>query len=583
MKNINILKYLFLFLLLAGCQDYLEEENPGNIVADEYYRTAEGYQSLVNATYSTLRTVYGRNPYIFTAGTDMYTIGRDNDSPGLSEVRTLSPGDSDVTDFYRDLYASIQMANIALDYNTITEQVEGLDVIAAEIRFLRAHHYFLLVQTFGDVPLVTDRIVDPVLQFPRKDAKDIYAFIIEEMEAARNLVPEAAAEDGRVDKRAIRHFLAKVYLTMGYQTFGTPKDFEIAAAYADSAIAGQELTLKFEELFEPGKEENVEVIFAVEYSPASIIDLDEGGHFQDYQFGPYMGGNENKGIPYRSYDLLPTWYVYEAFNEGDERLKGTFMLTNYFLKVPAKAKVPEDASYVAGEQIGRYYDYYSVPWDKRDQLAERLYVGYYFPTPWEVADTAAWRAAQPELRRYTVIVPPSAETWGGEGTALGDFATPAVKKFDDPSSVFSNEGSSTRDIFIARLSETYLIAAEAYYMAGDIGTAVDRLNEVRDRAGAEPITADRLSGNNLSLNPDLNTGIHFILDERARELVGEYYRWFDLARTKTWVERASLYNPVIEPEDFVGPDGKQRLLRPIPSEALVLNEALTPENQNPGY
>lgn len=572
MKNKNIVNLLFMFLLLAGCQDYLDEENPGNIVADEFYATADGYQSLVNATYSTFRTVYGRNPYIFAAGTDMYTIGRDNDAPGLSEIRTLSPGDAFVTDFYADLYSSIQLANTALDFQDRTEPVDGLEMVAAEIRFIRAHHYFLLVQTFGGVPLVTDIIQEPVLEFPKLSAEEIYDFIISEMEAALSVVPETATEDGRVDKRAIRHFLAKVYLTRGYQPFGTQQDFATAADYADAAIAGQDLSLPFGKVFAPGNEENAEVIFAVEYSAASMINLREDGHFQSYQFGPYMGGVENVRTPYRSYDLLPTWYVYEAFNPGDERFDETFMLVNYFFRHPETE-----------EQLQGYYDFYTVDWENRDQLEDELFVGSYFPKPWEVEDTAAWRAAQPELRQFTVIVPPSAETWGGEAANQMDFSTPAVKKFDDPTSVFSSSGSSTRDIFIARLAETYLLAAEAYYKAGEIQTAVDRLNEVRERAGAEPITVAKLSDDNLSLNPDNNRGIHFILDERARELVGEYHRWFDLARTKTLVERASLYNPVIDAEDFVGPDGQPRLLRPIPTEAIVLNEALEPTDQNPGF
>lgn len=565
---------LFIFLVLTGCQDYLDEENPGNIVADDFYATEEGYQSLVNATYSTLRTVYGRNPYIFTAGTDMYAIGRNDDSRGLSEVRTLSPGNPWVTDFYRDLYASIQLANTALAYQELTEQVEGLDVVAAEIRFLRAHHYFLLVQTFGGVPIVTDRIQEPVLDFPRAEAAEVYQFIIDEMEAALAMegLPERSPVDGRVDKRAIRHFLAKVYLTRGYKPFGTPADFERAAALADEAIDGQGLNLPYGLVFEPGNEENEEIIFAVEYSAASIINLRQDGHFQDYQFGPYMGGVENMRNPYRSYDLLPTWYVFEAFNEGDIRFDETFMLVNYFFEDP-----------VTEEQLQGYYDFYSVGFADRDKLADELFVGFYFPKPWEVEDTAAWRAAQPELRKFATIIPPSAQTWGGGAAFQMDFSTPAVRKFDDPSSVFSGGASSTRDIFIARLSETYLIAAEAYYMAGEINQAVARLNEVRERAGAEPITAARLAGNNLAVNPDLNTGIHFILDERARELVGEYYRWFDLARTNTLVERASLYNPILDPEDFVGPDGQLRLLRPIPTDAIVLNEALGPQDQNPGF
>ena len=43
MRNIKILFILLLFFA-AGCKDYLEEENPGNILAEDFYLTTEGYQ-----------------------------------------------------------------------------------------------------------------------------------------------------------------------------------------------------------------------------------------------------------------------------------------------------------------------------------------------------------------------------------------------------------------------------------------------------------------------------------------------------------------------------------------------------------
>lgn len=559
MKKINIFPLLFLLLLVSACKDYLEEENPGNIVADDFYATQEGYESLINSTYATMRDVYGRNPYIFAAGTDMYVYSprsTNNAAEGLREYRNLAPGDGMVADFYQTLYRAIQRVNTALYYKELTRQVESLDEREGEIRFIRAHHYFLLVQTFGGVPLVEERIEKPVLSFPRAEEKEVYAFIIREMEEAMKLVPEQATEDGRIDKRAIRHFLAKVHLTRGYKSFAASDDFAKAAQYADAAIAGENLGLSFEELFMPGNEENAEILFAVEYSGASVSDLENGGHFQSYQFGPYMGGTEWMRNPNRSYDLLPSWYVYQNYEPGDERLEATFMLENHFYL--------DNAS---GEQLGGYYDYYFT--DSQDDL----YVGVYFPKPWEVQDTAAWRAANPERRgnyQNTLIIPPSQENWEGRSGALLDRRTPAVKKFDDPTSVFSNSGSSTRDIFIARLGETYLIAAEAYFKDGKGGLAAERINEVRRRAAASEIT---------SADVDLD----FILDERARELVGEYHRWFDLARTGTLVERTVAYNYQIGVEDFTGPDGQFKTLRPIPSSAISLNEALGAEDQNPGY
>ena len=560
MKNNIIFKILFFLIILSGCNDYLEEENPGNIVAEEYYLTTEGYRSLMNATHSTLRDVYRENPFIFAAGTDMYVRSArstNTDGVGLHGYATLGPGDPVVTDFYITLYEAIQLTNNALYFNEITAEVPELSQYEGEARFLRAYYYFLLVQTYGGVAIVTHRIDQVETEFPRNSEEEVYDFIVSEMELALSLVNNEPVGEGRVTKRVLQHFLAKVHLTRGYQSYAVADDFQKAASYADEAIAGQGLIPEFDEVFAPGNEENEEILYAVQYSSTSLSAPDNGGHFQSLPFGPYMGGSEFRGNPYRSYDLLPSWYVYSLYSEQDERFEGTFMLENHFYRLADNT------------QLGSYFDYYTTDPADRDEL----YVGFYFPKPWEVADTAAWRAVNPEKRAGTTIVPPTPEDWEGRSGGLLDFMTPAVKKFDDPNALFSGNGSSTRDIFLARLAETYLIAAEAYLQAGSPGTAIDRINVVRRRAAREESQAASMEVTAIDLE--------LILDERARELVGEYHRWFDLARTGTLVERAITYNNGISEGDFIGPDGHPKLLRPIPSASIALNDAEI--EQNPGY
>ena len=97
------------------------------------------------------------------------------------------------------------------------------------MKFLRAYDYFLLVQTFGGVSLVTDRFTAPVESFQRNTAQEVYDFIIKEMTEAVDLVPETTPNFGRVTKRAVRHMLAKIYLTRGYEAFADANDFKTAA------------------------------------------------------------------------------------------------------------------------------------------------------------------------------------------------------------------------------------------------------------------------------------------------------------------------------------------------------------------
>ena len=81
--------------------------------------------------------------------------------------------------------------------------------------------------------------------------------------------------------------------------------------------------------------------------------------------------------------------------------------------------------------------------------------------------------------------------------------------------------------------------------------------------------------------------IDFILDERGRELVGEYHRWFDLKRTGTLIARAKQYNKDVNKwynngvDPFLGVGNQNKILRPIPTRALDLNQGEFA--QNPGY
>jgi hypothetical protein len=567
MKKAIIFKFILTLLITTSCRDFLEEENPSAIVGDEFYTTAAGFESLVNANYASLRNIYGDDEvYVFTLGTDLFTSGRGNPpAVGLLNYHDLSAAENNgtqyVRDFYQKLYQAIQLANNALYFRDITEQTSTLEMREGEIRFLRAYYYFILVQQFGDVPLVTERISEAKLSFPRDPAADVYEFIISEMEQALDVLPDMAQDPGRVDRRVVQHFLAKVHLTRGYESYGPSQsqDFEAAVTYADAAIGGQGLNLSFQEVFWPGNEENEEIIFAVQYDAASMQNLAEDGNTQNYWYGPYLGGEGAKyGYPNRHYGLVPSLYAFDVFRETgphDARWEGTFM-TEIF------ESTAEDGTKGTG-----YYMYYTEA-GNRDMLPVRIF----FAHEWVNVDE--WRAANPN-RRNAEVRPYSVEWEASQQTQM-DAATPAIRKFDDPTSVFSNSGSSTRDIFLARLAETYLIAAEAHFQLGNNASAADYINVVRRRA-AKPGSESQMEISGADVDID------FILDERARELMGEYHRWNDLKRTGMLVRRNLLYNREVRRAGNPFGDGTQKVLRPIPLTIMTLNEGIGPEDQNPGY
>ena len=141
------------------------------------------------------------------------------------------------------------------------------------------------------------------------------------------------------------------------------------------------------------------------------------------------------------------------------------------------------------------------------------------------------------------------------------------RKFDDIENgkQYFKITSSMRDIYLARLAETNLIAAEAYIKLNKPEEAVSYINIVRNRAKATPAVASEMN-------------IDYILNERARELAGEYHRWADLTRTGKLAEYVEAHNPDIP----VGRITTKFYLRPIPLAAIELNLALK-GHQNEGW
>ncbi|PKB15454.1 RagB/SusD family nutrient uptake outer membrane protein [Flavobacterium sp. 5] len=571
MKKIIILLGLIV-TTFSSCNDYIEEESLSNVPADATYKTASGFQLLVNSNYATLKDIYGGAPWLFCAGTDMYSEGPTAEPAGLSQYGQLIPSSEGVEQLYLTCYKSIQSVNKTIYYSTITEQNANIPVLVGEAKFLRANAYFLLVQTYGGVPIVDENITTAVLAFDRNTAEEVYAHIIKDLEESLESVGTAPyATTGKVNKRAVQDLLAKVYLTRGYETFGKATDFAKAAAYADEAIAGQALNLPYTDLFKPTNDLNAETIFSVQYDKASTsTNPSTLGNSQFYYFSSYLGGSE-LGTPLRSKNLIATNYALGLFEKGDTRWEGTFMTEIL--------EGPETQANGTTKTI-LYYPYY------RSKAPATLKVKHFYEPKWFTpADRTAWETANASRIAATgFIYHPwgkySAEfTQGSDPNATKDFFGIPVKKFDDPevttpTGTATNNLVSTRDIIVSRLGETYLIAAEAYFKSGNSSTALARLNEVRRRAG----------GGVAGVIPVLTSiDINTILDESGRELLGEYHRWFDLKRTGTLIERTVLYNPKIHSANvFNGVGGNLKILRPIPQLAIDLNQNKN-FPQNPAY
>lgn len=120
--------------------------------------------------------------------------------------------------------------------------------------------------------------------------------------------------------------------------------------------------------------------------------------------------------------------------------------------------------------------------------------------------------------------------------------------------------------FMMRTPEVFLIAAEADIYVNGGANAMQYINMVRQRAGAKPLSGVAT--------------VQTVLDERARELCGEYVRFYDLKRTgKLTSAYLNETNPDVG-QYFI--EGKHEV-RPFPQSFLENLEEGGGYYQNPGY
>lgn len=549
---------LMSLVAMSSCSDYLDQDIRSNVAADDFYTSATGFESLTNTAYSQLRSIYNDDPWLFETGTDMVGSGKSGVNPCGTYGPAFNSADGDVAKLYKKCYIAIQAANSVIFYGATTAESKVREQHIDEARFIRAYVYLVMVQQWGGVAIQKNMFSTPEMNHARNTAAEVYDFVISEFTelAGSNskLLARSAAGGtnwGRANKEAAKMLLAKAYLCRGYEACAQANDFQQAYNLANELITSNganALAVKYEDIFNYKNEINNEILWSVQWEKGSVEDPAKDGNPQQSLYASYLGGAE-KHHKYCNNSFCPTIYTYKNFTEGDGRYEATFMEDIY-------------------EQ---YYYYYTKAADARGAVT-------YHYTKWYETDfnEEAWRNADPANRKNAIII--RMDQYCQSVAALNavktnDFYSSVCKKFDDPESEFALHGSM-RDLIICRMGECYLIAAEAAVKMNKANDAAKLINALRSRAGV--IKAGHEADMTVA---EADVDIDFILDERGRELFGEYKRWEDLKRTGKLVDRVVKYN--IEEPATTREDIGQKILRPIPLSAIELNK--TAVEQNPGF
>lgn len=575
-----------LCLVLPSCKKYLREELVSGVSYD-FYNSETGIEAALNSAYSELRTPYGsEHAFTFTEyGTDTYTEGSDggNKSSFNEYGSTLNATHSFVEYMWTSYYRGISIANICI--NRIPT-IKGTKVYTsdaakngrlAEARFLRAYYYFMLTQTYGKVPLLTKENLSVQTEFVRAPVSDIYQQVIADLRFAVDNLPASQSSYGRATKGAAQHLLAKVYLTRGSavadQRGQQPSDIDSAAYYAEQVINSPKYKLlpDVSQVYKAGNERNSEVVFAIEFTKNPLYNgsgnMTDHWYLMEYDVLPGMQRSVDNGKPWKR--LRPTDFMLDVYDrQNDSRFYKWFKMTffsNNGASIPKwTASNAPDPSLVGKPKfaVGDTAVYLTLNTNVPDNVKQSK------PYLWVTRD------------KFTTRLYPS------------------LNKFIDPGRPDKNTDAGIRDFILMRLAETYLIAAEAYGRKGNFDKAAQYINVIRQRAAykdgemkpKEYYTVEGGDPANLTTSTEaqmmvtsatLSSGsfVDFMLDERAREMSGEHWRWYDLARTEKLVERVLKYNKQAgNIRDF-------HKLRPIPQSHIdrSTNKLPPDQAQNAGY
>jgi hypothetical protein len=617
-------------LLTPACTDILEEQ-PRAQMTPEYFSTEQGIKSGLTSVYSQLRWIYGPAGmmYLAVCGTDEATYGDNKDGYGEQlDSYNVTSGNSGLPTIWNNTFPAINTCSGIIEKGS-EAGVEA--TLVAEAKFFRGFNYLLLVQTFGGVPLDLGSgelkfNTTPSRFSTRNAAEEVYTkAIFPDLEAAAAELPAAPREVTAASKIAAQHFLAKAYLTYGWWLERSSKSdpagktpaqyYQLAYDVALEAIknpAPYGLQPTFWDVNVATNDYNKEILLSADHTASSYL-YDEsssgsggsGPHqdlkanrssfamLMDFEFNVngnrfvYRQAVQSLGRPWRL--IAP---IHEVFTktfpaddrEHDSRFDGTF--TTVF-RANYQGRSGYDGAVLKGMNNVEVRDgdtifYFPATDDTKSSLTTFTPpsgVGYYH---YSDKPYAVWTPSQITRHIY-----PSVWKFGPNRDNKAPNANPPMND------------ASTRPFPIAKLSETYLIAAEAAVKGATTQAnyaARDLVNALRARAGKWKWSNSGNAAKTDDYSQDMTTAtpatitIDYILMERSRELYAENLRWYDLTRTGKLEEYAKEYTMCehnsANAVKATRPIEAKHYLRPIPGsqfDNMDNTDAEKAAYQNPGY
>ena len=623
--------------LTASCSDILDEQ-PRSSYDPTFFKTEKGVEGGVTSMYAHLRYIYGQAYYYNSCltGTDEATWGWSADGnfkdADLSGVGNLTATTCRSDALWGTAFSNINTANGVIENGA---EVGVNESLVSEARFFRAFDYFLLVQTFGGVPLDLGSgelkfNITPSRTSVRNTVPEVYtkAIFPDLLPAIENL-PANPRVTGGVTKTVARLYLAKAYLAYAWW-LKNPNNIPTYPECQRTDPDGHDAAWYFQQAYDvavtaienPGPFGLQESFWMVNAGPndRNMEILLYADHTQEDEY--YNGGSLSYGgggAPDNFAGWMMNWNYTDAHSADNQAVINRIAEQCYGrpwtrMAPPLGVFTKTFADKVNDSRYdGTFTTVYRGNWSTAGQnwesvtnangmkVKEREPIFSFVFQDMDKIDYAG-EGSKSNLGAGTL---PGRADWVLGLDAVGRYVYPGLWKLgpyrtDNGSGAGQPNAGSTRPYNIAKFSELYLVAAEAAVegAATQAGkSARDLVNVLRARAGrwtysnAEYKEVDRDFSAEMTAATPATIDINYILDERSREFYGEGYRWFDLVRTQKWNEYADSY--VIcggkgdhNPQTYSRTIEAFHYLRPIPQgqlDGMEMTEEEKDAYQNPGY
>lgn len=596
---------LVLLLVLSGtvsCKKMLEPTPSDFLPPQTHFNTEAHLNAALNGVYDALggTGLYGsRMTYRLGLEADEGYYARTSPASG-PQVYNFTASDGDVNLYWSDLYRGITRANMLLANinNNPAIPAAARDRIRGEALFLRGYYYFMLVQTFGGVPLV----LQPTLSandtnVPKSTIKQVYDQILADMTTAEGLVApiKTLGFSGRVSQSAVRGILARVCLHMAGFPLKEESRYAEARDWAkkvmDDAAAGHDLIPNYSQVFINYAADLYDVresIWEVEfwgnrtdaYTETGQVGYVNGPVSSNTTVGEGFGGIRSTARLYQAYragDLRRDWtisnFTYtssgtKTFNTSTtvstlyNRVAGKFRREYETLLPKARSSTPQNFPLL------RYADVLLMFAEADNEVQSA-------PSPEAIAAVnkvrqRAWSTGIKSISikaggtGYLATNPPTIRFTGGGGTGATATATIASGRITGI--------SFARDAVTGLQNGTGYSSEPTITISGGAGTGATATATIYTLADASLGSGEIASKDKFR---------ETIQNERLRELSYETLRKGDLIRWGIFVETMNEVGDEIfqqVPTAYWGQRYRnvweRHLLWPIPAREMTLNEAL---------